>query len=228
MQSPNEKPHYSGHRQRLRNKFLSDPKSISNHELLEMLLFYAFLRKDTKPTAKALLHRFKSLKEMISADRGDLKKVNGVGESTAILLSLVHEISNRMLLEKISESAAVMSAAHVVDYYKNALGQAKKEQLRVMFLNNRNKLISEEIMQEGTVNNTAVYPREIVQRALEHGAGAIIMVHNHPSGDPTPSKQDIIMTKMISDIVGKLDIVLLDHIIISKTGTVSLKEQGII
>jgi DNA repair protein RadC len=228
MQSSNEKNRHDGHRKRLKDKFASHPGRISDYELLEMLLFYVFRREDTKPASKALLRRFRSLRGVILADRLDLTKVSGVGESTAVLLSLVHEISNRILLEKIADSGSIVSAANVIDYYKSVLGHAKKEQLRVMFLNNRNKLIAEELLQEGTINNTAVYPREIVQRALEHGAGAIIMVHNHPSGDPKPSRQDVVMTKMIGEIVRKLDIILLDHIIISKTGTVSLKEHGVI
>lgn len=212
----------------MQKKFAAHPGYISDHELMEMLLFFVFQRKDTKPLAKTLLNRFKSLKGIISSSRFYLKKIDGVGDSTANLIAILHEIFNRMLMEKIVESKTIMSTAQVLEYYQNLLEHLKKEQFRIMFLNNKNKLISEELMQEGTVNNTAIYPREIVQKSLEYGASAIIMVHNHPSGDPDPSRQDIIMTKAVKDVAQKLDISLLDHIIIGKSKTVSLKELGII
>jgi DNA repair protein RadC len=228
MKSQNEKPHYLGHRRRLSERFTSHPEHVSDYELIEMLLFYVFQRRDTKPLAKALLNRFKFVREIILADPLDLKKIDGLGKSTLCLITLVREIFSRTLLEKITESKAIMSVAQITEYYKNALEHLKKEQFRVMFLNNKNKLISEELMQKGTVNNTAIYPREIIQKALEYGASAIIMVHNHPSGDPKPSRQDIIMTKMVKEITQKLDIVLLDHVIIGKNGITSFKELGIV
>jgi DNA repair protein RadC len=228
MKSQNEKPHYLNHRQRLRKRFISHPEHISDYELMEMLLFYVFRRGDTKPLAKTLLNRFKSLREIVFADYSELKKIFGLGTSTIYLMTLLQEIFKRALFEKIIESKTIMSIAQIIEYYKSSLGNLKKEQFRIMFLNNKNKLISEELMQEGTVNNTAIYPREIIQKALDYGAGAIIMVHNHPSGDPRPSRQDIIMTKTIKEIAQKLDIILLDHVIIGKNGTISFKELGIV
>jgi DNA repair protein RadC len=192
------------------------------------LLFYVFPRKDTKSTAKKILEQFKTLRGIIFADKSDLKEISGVGESSVHLFLLIHEIFNRILLEQIQESVSIMSVSQVSDYYKSLLEQQKKEQFRIMFLNNKNKLIAEELMYEGTVNNTAVYPREIVQKALNYGARAIIMVHNHPGGDSKPSRQDIIMTKTIKELLQKLDIDLLDHLIIGRNNTASLRDIGII
>jgi DNA repair protein RadC len=207
---------------------MSNPQYMLDYELLEILLFYVFQRKDTKPLAKAMLNYFKSLRKIILADRFDLKQINGVGESTINLITVVREIFTRSLLEKVIESDSIMSTGQVLEYYKNALGYLKKEQLRIMFLNNKNKLIAEEMMQEGTVNNTAIYPREIIQKTLEYGASAIIMVHNHPGGDPKPSRQDIIMTKIINEIAQKLDIILFDHVVIGRMGATSFRDLGII
>jgi DNA repair protein RadC len=207
---------------------LLNPEYTPDYELLEILLFYVFQRKDTKPVAKALLNHFKSLRKIILADRFDLKRIGGIGKSAINLITVLREIFTRSLLEKVIESDSIMSTGQVLEYYKNTLGYLKKEQLRIMFLNNKNKLIAEEMIQEGTVNNTVIYPREIIQKALEYGASAIIMVHNHPSGDPKPSRQDIIMTKTINEIAQKLDIILFDHIVIGRIGTTSLKELGVI
>jgi DNA repair protein RadC len=230
MNSQDKTPHYIGHRQRLKNKFksISHPSHITDYELIEMLLFYVFQRKDTKPLAKSLLNRFKTIRDIIDAPHSDLKKINGVGDSTIHLIATIHEILRRTLLEKVVESDLIMSTSQVLEYYKHTIGHLKTEQFRVMFLNNKNRLISEELMYEGTVNNTAIYPREIVRKALECGASAFIMVHNHPSGDPTPSRQDIIMTKTIRDIARALDVILLDHVVIGKYKTVSLKELRVI
>jgi DNA repair protein RadC len=224
----NEKPHYFGHRQRLRKKFELNPTRLSDYELLELLLFYVFSRKDTKPLAKKILERFKTLREAIFANVLDLKQIKDVGESSTSLFLLMREIFNRILLERIQEPISIISISQVLDYYKTLLEQQKKEQFRIMFLNNKNKLIAEELMYEGTVNSTAIYPREIVQKALNYGASAIIMVHNHPGGDPKPSRQDIIMTRAVKEIVQKLDIILFDHIIIGTNDTTSLHDMGII
>jgi DNA repair protein RadC len=224
----NEKPHYLGHRQRLRKKFESHPTRLSDYELLELLFFYVFARKDTKPLAKKIMERFKTLREAIFANILDLKQIKDIGESSTHLFLLMREIFNRVLLERIQEPISIISTSQVLDYYKSLLEQQKKEQFRIMFLNNKNKLIAEELMYEGTVNSTAIYPREIVQKALNYGASAIIMVHNHPGGDPKPSRQDIIMTRAVKEIVQKLDIVLFDHIIIGMNSTASLHEMGII
>jgi DNA repair protein RadC len=227
-QNSKEKPHYLGHRERMRKKFVLNKDAVLDYELLEILLFSVFSRRDTKEIAKKILQNFGSIRETIFASYSELKKINGIGNSTAVLICAVREIFNRMSLEKVSESKIITSSEHVIEYYKNIFWNEKQEQLRIMFLNNKNRLLSDKVLQIGTVNQTAIYPREIIHKALEYGASAMIMVHNHPSGDPHPSRQDVIITKMIKDVAQKLDIDLLDHLIIGKDKNTSLKELGII
>lgn len=228
MKSNNSKPHYLGHRERLRKKFLSNKDCIVDYELLELLLFYVFPRRDTKEIAKNLLNHFKSIRNIVFANFADLNKLEGVGKSAATLLCVVKEILLRMDKEEIEECSIIASSEHVINYYKNMFWDKKQEQLRVMFLNNKNKLLADELLQMGTVNQTAIYPREIIARALELGASAIIMVHNHPSGDPQPSHHDVVITKQLKEVAKKLDIMLLDHLIIGKSRSISMKEIGII
>ncbi|MDR3179588.1 MAG: DNA repair protein RadC [Holosporaceae bacterium] len=226
---PLDQKYNLGHRKRLKKRFAADPASFPDYELLELLMFYVFARKDTKSLAKTLLSHFKTLGRVMSANATELKKIPGLGESAANLLTAVHEIFNRIHLESLKEQdIAISSSDQVLEYYKGLLENEKKEQLRLMLLNNKNKLIADKLMQSGTINQTAIYPREIIELALEYGASAMIMVHNHPSGDPQPSRQDIITTKSIADIAQKLDILLLDHIIIGKNSSRSLKEMGLI
>lgn len=228
MKSNNSKPHYLGHRERLRKKFLSNKDCIVDYELLELLLFYVFSRRDTKEIAKNLLNHFKSIRNIVFANFADLNKLEGVGKSAATLLCVVKEILLRMDKEEIEECSIIASSEHVINYYKNMFWDKKQEQLRVMFLNNKNKLLADELLQMGTINQTAIYPREIIARALELGASAIIMVHNHPSGDPQPSHHDVVITKQLKEVAKKLDIMLLDHLIIGKSRSISMKEIGII
>lgn len=223
-----EKPHYLGHRSRLRKRFLQNGALLLDYELLEILLFSVFPRRDTKEIAKSLLQKFGSIREIIFACPKDLQNIKGIGNSAVTLVCVIREIFKRIHFEKIVESTIIASSDHVINYYKNIFWNIKQEQLRIMFINNKNKLITEELLQVGTVTQTAIYPREIIQKALDYGASAIIMVHNHPSGDPQPSRQDIIMTKAIRDVADKLDIVLLDHLIIGKNSNKSLKELGVI
>ncbi|MDR1375782.1 MAG: DNA repair protein RadC [Holosporaceae bacterium] len=231
MKCPDKKDgknHFIGHRRRLRDKFLSHPDSMRNYELIEMLLFHVFLVKDTKKLAKTLCDRFGTFRRIIFADMAEINKIDGLGITSICLLHLLREIFSRMLLEQISDSPIMASSAQVIDYYKNIIGIIKKEQLRLMFLNNKNRLISEDILQVGTINHASIYPREIMQKALEYGASAIIMIHNHPSGDPKPSRQDVVVSRNLKDIAKKLDIELLDHLIIGKNSVSSLKEMALI
>lgn len=223
-----KKSHYIGHRQRLRNKFSAEKSNIYDYELIEMLLFYVFKRRDTKKLAKDLLEKFQNLKNLIAAESKDLEKIPGIGKSTSLLFTLMHEIYNRMAFEPLKESKIIASSSQVLHYYQTKMENLKKEQFHVMFLNNKNRLLADEIMQFGTINRAAVYPREIIEKALEYGASAIIMVHNHPSGDPQPSRQDVIITRQIRDIAQKLDIELLDHLIIGKNSYRSLRESDLI
>jgi DNA repair protein RadC len=217
-----------GHRNRARKKFFAGTSIVTDYELLELLLFHAIPRKDTRNTAKNLLECFGSLKNTIFADRVELKKIMEIGNSSIVLLAVIRELFNRIHLEQATKSVTISSSGQVIEYYKNLLEFEKKEQFRVMFLNNKNKLLAEEVLQYGTVNHTAIYLREIIQRVLELGASALIIVHNHPSGDPQPSRQDVIITKMIQSVAAKLDILLLDHLVIGKDGCRSMKEMGLI
>lgn len=228
MEQKNKKPHYIGHRKRLREKFMSHPDGVQNYELIEMLLFYVFTRKDTKETAKSIYSKFKTLREVIFANVDDLKNIEELGESSIHLITLLREIFSRILLERIKDKRVIKSSNDVYEYYQNILGNEKKEQLRIMLLDSKNHLISEEIMQIGTINHTHIYPREIVQKALEKAAAAIILVHNHPSGDTKPSKSDILATKTMQEVIEKLDISLFDHIIIGKNEYFSFRKRGLL
>ncbi len=222
------KPYHAGHRKRTRERFLKSRASMFDYEVLEILLFAVFPRKDTKDLAKELIKEFGSIKEVVFASYEDLISVNGIGTSAATLFCAVRELFERINSAKIREEEVIASSQSVIEYYQNIFWNMKNEQLRIMFINNKNRLISEELLQSGTVTKTAMYPREIIQKALNCGASGIIMVHNHPSGDPQPSREDIIMTRMIRDIAAKLDIKLLDHIIIGKNTSESLKSLGLI
>ena len=156
------KPHHLGHRKRMRKKFLINSAGIFDYELFEILLYYAFPRKDTKKIAKSLLEKFGSVHEVIFATPEDLQEIEGIGPATSSLICVIREIFTRMHLEKVSESTIIASSEHVINYYKNIFWNMKQEQLRVMFVNNKNKLLAEEILQTGTVTQTAVYPREII------------------------------------------------------------------
>ena len=220
--------YYQGHRKRLKQKFHSNPKGLMDYELLEMLLFNVFPRKDTKPVAKDLLQRFGSVKAVLSASEFELKQVPLVGQSAVILFELVREIFRRISLQPLKNEIIVSSSLHVIQYYKNLLDTEKKEQLRVMFINNKNRLIAEEQLQHGTTNRTQIYPAEIVEKILAYGASAIIMVHNHPSGEPKPSRDDIEITKHLKTLLNSLDIRLLDHIIIGSRGVYSFAEEHLL
>lgn len=228
MNKTSDKHFHIGHRKRLKEKFLSSPESISNYELIELLLFYVFRQRDTKLLAKMLCARFPTLYEMVFANARDLLSIDGIGNSVVVLFRIVHEICTRISFEQIDERQVVNSLDSVISYYKTLLCNDIREQMRIMFLDKKGKLIREQQLSSGTIDQTAVYPREIIQQTLNYGASAIILVHNHPSGDPSPSRKDIIATKKIQAICTELDIILLDHIIIGQYGIKSLKNLGII
>lgn len=216
--------HYHGHRDRLRLRFReSGDRALADYELLELLLFRLIPRRDTKPIAKALLARFGSLPEVLGAPTHLLTEVKGVGDSVAADLKLVAAIAHRMLKGELKGRQVLASWTSVIEYCRAAMAFETREQFRVLFLDKKNALIADEVQQTGTVDHTPVYPREVVKRALELSATAIILVHNHPSGDPTPSRADIEMTKLIIDTARPLGITVHDHIIIGKDGHASLK-----
>jgi DNA repair protein RadC len=224
-----DEPHYTGHRRRLRERFLkAGADALHDHELLEMLLFLAQPRGDMKPLAKQLLKRFGSFAGVVSAEPKALREVPGVGESSIIALKSVQAAALRLSREEVADRPVISSWDKLLDYCRASMAHEKVEQFRLLFLDRRNRLIADEVQQTGTVDHTPVYPREVVKRALELGASAIIMVHNHPSGDPTPSEGDIEMTREVMGACERIGIALHDHVVIAKEGCSSFKSLGLI
>ena len=222
-------PHYHGHRERLRERFrAAGAEALSDYELLEAVLFRAQPRRDVKPLAKALIATFGSFAEVISAPVARLAEVKGMGEASITEIKLVQAAAGRLLRGEVRKRPALSSWSAVLDYCRSAQAFAEKEQFRVLFVDKRNQLIADEVQQTGTVDHTPVYPREVVKRALELSATAIILVHNHPGGDPTPSRADIEMTRQIIEIARGLGIAVHDHIIVGRDGHASLKDLKLI
>ena len=217
-------PHYHCHRERLRERFrAAGPDALSDYELLEMVLFAAQPRRDMKPIAKQLLKTFGSFAEVIHAPEPRLREVKGVGDASIDQIKLIAAASQRIAKGELQQRKALSSWQDVIDYCRTSMAFADKEQFRLLFLDKRNHLIADEVQQTGTVDHTPVYPREVIKRALELSATAIILVHNHPSGDPSPSQADIQMTRAIVDIAKPLGISVHDHIIVGRNGHASLK-----
>jgi DNA repair protein RadC len=224
-----EKPDHIGHRKRLRDRFAeAGGEALADYELLELLLFQAIPRQDTKPIAKALVKRFGTYAGVLHAAPDELRAVKGVGDAAVIALKTVVEAAVRLAREEVIGQPVLSSWDKLISYLRIGMGHNKTEQFRILFLDTKNKLIADELHQEGTVNHTPVYPREVVKRALELSAVAIIMVHNHPSGDPSPSRADIDMTKQIRDAGAPLGVTLHDHVIISRSDYSSFKAMGLI
>ena len=224
-----ENPHHLGHRERLRRRVLDrGADSLADYELLEYLLFGVRRQGDTKPTAKALIDRFGSIAGVLAAPTAELAAVKGVSEATIALIAVTAEAARRAVREEIADGPVLSSWTRLIDYLRVAMGHNRTEEFRLLFLDSKNRLIADEVQGTGTVNRTAVYPREVVKRALEHGATAIIMVHNHPSGDPTPSRADVEMIEEVRDAGALMGIVLHDHVVISKSGHESFKSMGLL
>jgi DNA repair protein RadC len=222
-------PHYLDHRKRLRGRFLAaGAQALADYELLELLLFRAIPRRDVKPLAKDLLARFGSFAEVISAPVERLRELGNLGESAIAELKIVQAAATRLTRGEIRQRPVLSSWASVLDYCRSAMAFAAKEEFRILFLDKRNHLIADEHHQTGTVDHTPVYPREVVKRALELSATAIILVHNHPSGDPTPSRADVEMTRAIVEVARPLGIAVHDHLIVGKDGHASLKALKLI
>jgi len=219
-----EAPHYHGHRDRLRARFSEvGGDALPDYELLEIVLFHSIPRRDVKPIAKDLLRRFGSFAEVLAAPPALLSEVDGVGESVVTDLKIVEAAARRFAKGAVARRPVLSSWTSVIDYCRTAMAFSEKEQFRLLFLDRRNALIADEVQQSGTIDHTPVYPREVVKRALELSASAVILVHNHPSGDPTPSSADIKMTREIVDVAKPLGIVVHDHIIVGREGHASLK-----
>ena len=232
--APGDKPDATpagatGHRDRLRQRFLADDgAAMPDYELLELLLFGALQRRDTKGIAKALIARFGSLAGVLSATPSALQQVKGVGENVAIQLRATRAAGVRLAREEMRSRPVLSSWDKVVDYCRVRLGREEAEHFWVLYLDRKNAVLADEQQSRGTVDHTPVYPREVVKRALELGASALILVHNHPSGDPTPSAADIRITKSVVEAAAALDITVHDHIVIARSGHVSLRAEGLI
>ncbi len=221
-----EKPHYIGHRQRLKQRFLNGSfENFAEYELLELLLFSATPRKDVKPLAKKLLEKFGNLANLINADKDKLLSIEGINDGVCLSFFIVRELINRILKQKVVNQNIISSWGALLDYLKSTMGGLRLEQFRVLFLNKKNILISDEIMTIGTIDQAAVYPREIIKRALFHEASAIILVHNHPSGSSQPSKADIELTNKIVEACNAVSIMVHDHVIISNKDYFSFKSN---
>ncbi len=217
-------PHYHGHRQRLRARFLeAGSESLADYELLELLLFRSIPRRDVKPLAKALLKRFGTFAEVLTARPERLREDGELGEGAIVDFKIVEAAAKRLARESVQHRQVLSSFKEVIDYCRAAMAYSDREEFRILFLDKRNAVLSDEVLSVGTIDHTPVYPREIVRRALELGSTALILVHNHPSGDPTPSKADIRMTEEIVTIAGLMGIVVHDHLIIGKHGHASFK-----
>ncbi len=218
-----------GHRQRLRARLLAaGPESVADHEMLELVLFLALPRRDTKPIARALLTRFGSFANAITAPLPELVAIEGMGEAGAAALKTVHAAALRLVRAEVRNQPLLSNWDALMGYLNAQLARERVEQFRILFLDNKNRLLADEAQARGTVNHTPVYPREVAKRALELHATALILVHNHPSGDPAPSREDIAMTAEIGRAVGTLGVVLHDHVIVGNGRWVSFRREGLL
>ncbi len=227
MPDRSPQPHQLGHRERLRERALKSLDAVPDYELLELFLFRTFPRGDIKPIAKALLTRFGSLGAIATASVEDLRTVPGVGEQAALDLRLLGEATLRVGRETIRKRTVIGSWSALLAYVKVALANEPREQFRVLFLDRKNQLILDEIQNRGTVDHAPVYAREVMRRALELSASSVILVHNHPSGDPTPSGADITMTREVVDAGRALKISVHDHLVVGREGVASFKALGL-
>jgi DNA repair protein RadC len=226
---PEPAPDHLGHRQRLRDRFLAvGGEKMPDYELLELVLMMAIPRTDVKPLAKQLIREHGSFAGVISADPAALMRIKGVKETTVAALKVIEAAAVRLAKAEVSEKPLIGSWQALLDYCQASMARAQVEQFRVLFLDRKNRLIADEVQQTGTVDHTPVYPREILKRALEHGASALILVHNHPSGDPSPSRADIEITKEVAKAAQALGVQLHDHLIIGRAGHTSFKSQGLL
>ncbi|HET6608125.1 MAG TPA: DNA repair protein RadC [Rhodopila sp.] len=218
-----------GHRSRMRQRLLTaGPDALADHEMLEMILFIALPRRDTKPIARAMLSRFGSFGGVIGAPVPELLAIDGLGEAGAAAIKLVQAAAQRMLRHKAMEMPVLSSWDRTLDYLTAAMAQERVEQFRVLFLDHRHRLIADEVQGRGTIDRTPAYPREVVKRALELNATGLVLAHNHPSGEPTPSRDDIAMTGEIVRAAAALGIRVHDHLVIGKGKHVSFRSERLL
>jgi DNA repair protein RadC len=229
IEEKEEKPHHIGHRQRLRERFLKGgAQAVSDYELLEMVLYAASPRMDTKPLAKKILAHFGGFAKAIHATSVELARIEGMGDAAIAAIKAVEAAAQHLLKDEMSQGPVIQSWTALLDYCRVNMGHKKVEEFRVLFLNHRHALIADEVQQTGTVNHAPVYPREVVKRALDLGASAIILAHNHPGGDPTPSKDDIDITRKIAAAAASLGLSVHDHLVIAGSRHYSFKSNGLL
>jgi DNA repair protein RadC len=217
-----------GHRERLRERAMAGGMAgIADYELLELFLFRTFPRGDVKPIAKDLIARFGSLAGVLAAPARDLQRVARIGPEAALDLKALQEMALRIGREPVRKRTVISSWTGLLDYVRVAIAHEPREQFRVLYLDKKNQLILDEVMNHGTVDHAPVYPREVARRALEEAASAVILVHNHPSGDPTPSSADVDMTRQIVEALKPLRIAVHDHLVVGREGTASFKALGL-
>jgi DNA repair protein RadC len=222
-------PHYLGHRQRLRERFRrAGAAALDDHELVELLLYAAIPRRDVKPLAKALIARFGGYAGVLSAARGDLSRVDGLGDVAVDVLLSVREAAVRLARVEAMAAPVLSGWQKVLDYVQADMARRPTEHFRLLFLDKRNRLVHDEVHQAGTVDHAPVYPREVAKRCLELGAAAVILVHNHPSGDPAPSRADIDITRDIAKALAAIGVSVHDHLVVGKRGHASFKGMGLL
>ena len=220
-------PHYHGHRQRLRDRFMdAGEAALADYEMLELLLFRAIARRDVKPLAKALITRFGSFAETVAARPERLREVEGLSEAAIVEIKLVEAAAKRLARGALQKRPVLSSFMEVLDYCRTAMAFAEREEFRILFLDKRNALIADEVQGVGTIDHTPVYPREIVRRALELGASALILAHNHPSGAAQPSESDKLFTEDLYAALKPIRVQLLDHVVVAGDSVFSFADSG--
>ncbi len=221
--------HYTGHRARLKERLLKSKKgTIADYELLEILLFFVKPRSDVKPLAKKLLNHFNCLSKVLNADSEDLLSIDGIGHSTAVLFRCVQEIIECTLNDTIKGSPVINNSKTLLQYLKSSIGSAHTEKVRILYLNKKYMLLTDDLVDEGTIDQTTIYIREVIKKAFAVGATALVLAHNHPSGNPQPSKADILLTQQLSQACVNVDIEIIDHLIVTVDNHFSFKSQGIL
>jgi DNA repair protein RadC len=224
-----ERPHYHQHRERLRQKFdEAGAAALADYELLELMLFRTIPRQDTKPLAKALLEKFGDLAAVLAAPVQRIAEVKGAGPAVAQDLKIAHALLERASKAQVRQRAVISSWSQLVNYCRMSMAHASREQFRVLFLDVKNHMIADEVLNEGTIDHAPVYPREVARKALEHAAAAVILVHNHPSGDPKPSAADVAITREIATALSAIGVKVHDHLVIGRNGVESFKSLGLL
>lgn len=218
-----------GHRQRMRQRLLkAGPDALADHEMLEMILFIALPRRDTKPIARSMLARFGSFAAAVGAPVAELLDIEGLGEAGAAAVKLVQAAALRMLKYEMAAQPVLSNWDRLIEFLRASMEHERAEQFRILFLDSRNKLLADEVLSQGTVNHAPAYPREIVRKCLQHNATALILAHNHPSGDPAPSREDVAMTEAISRAVQTIGVTVHDHVVIGRKRWLSFRQERLI